>query len=275
MGSLVTALASYLDSKSRGGIWYIRIDDIDPPRAKPGAITSILRSLDAHALQGDREIDWQSAHNHRYQMALKHLQKQVFYCSCTRKQLADQKVYPGTCRNCTKPHAGTATRLAVNNRTIVIDDAVAGELTCNLQQDFGDFILQRKDGLWSYNFATAVDDGLDATHVLRGQDLLHVTPQQAYLIQQLRHHMQGMKLPNYCHIPVLCFADGVKLSKQTHAPSLDDSRADKNLRAALFYLGLAPPQQDHWSTQQWLAWALERWDIKRVPERLPVYDSSL
>ena len=257
MGSLVTALASYLDVKSRGGIWFIRIDDIDPPRAKPGAIESILNSLAAHALHGDRDVDWQSAHEHRYQTALEHLQEQIFYCSCTRKQLAEAKVYPGTCRACTEPRADTALRLAVKRSALAIDDAIAGALRCHTQQDFGDFILQRKDGLWAYNFATAVDDGLDATHVLRGQDLLHVTPQQAYLIQELS------------------FADGVKLSKQTFAPPLDDTQAAKNLRAALYYLGLAPPQENQWTTHQWLAWALEHWDITRIPSHLPVYNPSL
>jgi glutamyl-Q tRNA(Asp) synthetase len=266
MGSLVTAVASYIDIKARGGQWYVRIDNLDPPREDPAAIQSILTSLDAHGLRSDRPVEYQADHEARYGEALSHLAGQVFYCTCTRKSLADQPVYPGTCRHNTTPIPDAAVRLRAAAVSITYDDAVIGTQTVDLASDYGDFIIRRRDGLWAYNLATAVDDGRDASHVLRGQDLLGVTPQQIYLMQLL-----GLRVPVYAHIPLLCFTDGTKLSKQTHAPALQNSRAAANLRAALYYLHMAPPTEPAWQPEQWLAWALARWQTHRLPEQLPLY----
>jgi glutamyl-Q tRNA(Asp) synthetase len=275
MGSLVTALASYLDIKTRGGRWYVRIDDLDPPRQDPNATRAILTSLTAHGLISDLAIDYQSQHQQRYTHALESLVDQLFYCTCTRKSLAHHRVYPGTCRAHTEPKNNAAVRLRVDQRTLIVADLIAGEHSYNLLDDYGDFIVKRRDGLWAYNFATAVDDGFDVTHVLRGQDLFHVTPQQAYLIDLLSSRYPDVAVPTFIHIPVLCFADGTKLSKQAHAPPLDDQRAPGNLRAALLYLGFAPPLQEQWQTHEWLAWGLEHWDLSRIPKRLRNYEKAL
>jgi glutamyl-Q tRNA(Asp) synthetase len=266
MGSLVTALASFFDVKVKGGQWYVRIDDLDPPREDAAASGEILNSLQAHGLHGDRVVDYQSGHAQRYREALNRLTSHLFYCTCSRKSLADHAVYPGTCRGNTAPIADAAIRLRVSATPITFVDAIVGVQTVNLAQDCGDFIVRRRDGLWAYNLATAVDDGTDATHVLRGQDLLGVTAQQIYLMELLE-----LTVPAYSHIPLLCFADGTKLSKQTHAPPLDDNRAALNLRAALHYLGLAPPAQPAWLPEQWVEWGLAHWKSHELPPQLPPY----
>ena len=171
MGSLMTALASYLDIKRRGGEWYVRIDDIDPPRLDRGAERRILASLNAHGLLSDRAVDHQSTHESRYAAALHQLQHDLFYCTCSRKQLQGTTCYPGTCRSRRQPVEDAAVRLLISQASTTFDDAILGTHTVDLVRATGDFIVKRRDGLWSYNFATAVDDGHDVTHVLRGQDL--------------------------------------------------------------------------------------------------------
>lgn len=266
MGSLVSALASYLDIKQKGGSWYVRIDNLDPPREDSKASAQILQSLQAHGLHGDRAVDYQSTHTERYQRAFADIGQRVFYCSCSRKSVAAHKVYPGTCRAQTNPAPDTAARLLVDATHIVFDDAIKGHASCDLAAEYGDFIVKRRDGLWAYNFATAVDDGYDVSHVLRGQDLFHVTPQQIFVMQTL-----GLQPPQYTHLPVLTYADGTKLSKQTHAPALVNADAATNLQMALFYLGLEPSGDRDWNVAQWLSWGLEQWRLERVPEQLPTY----
>lgn len=266
MGSLVTAVASYFDIKQRGGEWYVRIDNLDPPREDPQATAQILSALAAHGLSGDKAVDFQAQHEARYRDAFTAITDQVFYCGCTRKSLSAQKIYPGTCRAQRAPVADRAARIAVGAHRVSFTDGRLGLTNCDLARDYGDFIVKRRDGLWAYNFASAVDDGMDVTHVLRGQDLFHVTPQHIYVMQQL-----GLDAPHYTHIPVLCFADGTKLSKQTHAPALDSAAAPRNLRHAFTYLGMAPPHEPNWNVAQWLSWGLTHWDLSRLPERLQTY----
>jgi glutamyl-Q tRNA(Asp) synthetase len=269
MGSLIAALASYLDIKQKGGAWYVRIDDLDPPRQDSEASAQILQSLHAHGLHGDQAVDYQSTHTDRYRHALSEISGNVFYCGCSRKSVAAHKVYPGTCRTQTSALPDTAMRLMVGSAQITFDDAKQGPQRCDLASERGDFIVKRRDGLWAYNFATAVDDGLDVSHVLRGQDLFHVTPQQIVVMQML-----GLQPPHYTHIPVLTFVDGAKLSKQAHAPALNDIDAPANLQKALFYLGFEPPRENQWSVAQWLCWGLEQWQLERVPAQLPFYLSD-
>jgi len=269
MGSLITAVASYLDIKAKGGRWYVRIDNLDPPREDPNATDSILASLHAHGLHADPAVDYQSDHHQRYTQALQQLSGHLFYCTCSRRMLAGQHTYPGTCRGNTAPIEDAAIRLRVSDTVISYTDAVLGPQRADLAQDYGDFVVKRRDGLWAYTFATAVDDGNDTTHVLRGQDLLHVTPQQIYLMQLL-----DLPVPAYAHIPLLCFADGAKLSKQTHAPPLNDSLASNNLRTALSLLDMHPPDHPGWRVEEWLDWALEQWPDHRLPRKLTHFAST-
>jgi glutamyl-Q tRNA(Asp) synthetase len=269
MGSLVTALASYLDVKQRDGQWHVRVDDLDPPREQPGAKAQILASLDAHGLKSDGPIDWQSQHQEAYRSAIESLQTASFYCVCSRRSLAAYPVYPGTCRGRNEPCEDTATRLRVEGDEISFVDRVLGPQSCDIEAEFGDFIIQRRDGLVAYNLATAVDDGSSAvTTVLRGQDVLHVTGPQIYLMNRLK-----FTPPEYAHIPVLTYDDGTKLSKQTGAPAIDDAIAASNLRSALYYLGFAPPPDDN-TVAEWIAWGLERWSLDRVPRALPTYGAE-
>jgi glutamyl-Q tRNA(Asp) synthetase len=266
MGSLLSALASYLDIKQRGGQWFVRLDDLDPPRQDPAASEQIITCLHAHGLLGDTEIDYQSYHQQRYEDAFQAIADHLFYCNCSRRSLANTPVYPGTCRPRTQAQADCAIRLRVSDQTVAFDDGLLGHFSCQMAKDYGDFIVKRRDGLWAYNFATAVDDGIDTTHVLRGQDLLHVTAQQKYVMQLL-----DLAAPAYTHLPVLCFADGTKLSKQTHAPALDNTKAATNLRTALAYLGQQPPQEPGWTTSHWLDWGLSNWRLQKVPNQLEAF----
>ncbi len=263
MGSLVTAVASFLDIKQRGGEWFVRFDDIDPPRQDPEAIEHILTALGAHGLVGDRPVDYQSAHSPRYEDALRKLEDRCFYCSCSRRSLAGASVYPGTCRKETRPRPDTALRLRLPALDVSVDDGLLGLRTFNLAEAFGDTIIRRRDGLWAYHLATAVDDGNDVTHVMRGQDLFETTPIHVYLMQLL-----DLQVPSYSHLPLLRFDDGSKLSKQTHAPAVDNARATKNLRDVLSLLGQNPPAEPAWSVRQWLSWGTANWQIEKVPQTL-------
>ena len=269
MGSLLTALASFADIRQRRGEWFVRIDDLDVHRSDAQAPAQILQTLQAHGLHSDRPVARQSDNAERYRNAFDALTREIFYCNCSRRQLAGQSVYPGTCRRHRKPRPDSAARLNVTKTKLALHDAVLGSHAFKPSDDFGDFIVKRRDGPWSYHLVTAVDDGLDVTHVLRGQDLWQVTPQQVYLMDLL-----NLSTPNYAHIPVLCFADGDKLSKQTHAPAIDNNNAGANLRYALKLLGQAPPAEDHWPASKWMEWAINNWQLERIPEVLAPYDPS-
>ncbi|MEZ7819311.1 MAG: glutamyl-Q tRNA(Asp) synthetase [Candidatus Azotimanducaceae bacterium] len=269
MGSLVAAVASYCDIKQRGGRWQVRIDDLDPPRTAPNACESILQTLNAHGLQSDLPIEYQSQHKGAYSRALKKLAARCFFCTCTRKQLAGFSVYPGTCRTNLAPSENASTRILVGANKISFHDLVLGNQDHDLAKEFGDFTIQRKDGLTSYNLATAVDDASAITHVIRGQDLYTTTSVQLHLMQLL-----GLTPPVYGHIPVLTYADGKKLSKQNFAPALNITSAVENLGNALIYLGMPLTVNHNWTVQQLLEWAINHWDIAKLPTKLRPFSAN-
>ena len=162
-----------------------------------------------------------------------------FFCTCTRKQLEEFAVYPGRCRSNKTPTKSASTRILVGKNKIAFHDLILGSQEHDLGVEYGDFIIQRKDGLTAYNLATAVDDAAEITHVVRGQDLYTTTAVQIHLMQLL-----GLSPPIYAHIPVLTFADGKKLSKQNLAPALNNTIAADNLRNAFNYLGMHMPAND-------------------------------
>ena len=265
MGSLIMAVASFLDARSRLGRWFVRIDDIDPPRAQPGAVGEITDSLLTHGLIGDQKVQFQSRHDRRYQSAFDTLYPAIFYCTCTRAELRGVPIYPGTCRDQRKPLPGAAIRVDVSQWThLEIEDGYLGPQQFVPGEDFGDFIIKRKDGLWAYNFATAVDDGYDVTDVIRGQDLTAVTGMQAGLIRAL-----NLRVPRYSHLPLLRFPDGQKLSKQAHAPAIDDKTAEENIRFALKALGL--PEVDQATPDALLEAAMHDWRLDAVPPELEAF----
>ena len=255
-GSLVAALGSYLDARAQGGQWYVRIEDIDPPREQPGAADEILRTLDALGLHWDGEVMWQSQRSEAYEAALDALRDELFYCTCTRADLRPfAGVYPGTCRARTQMPLDTpsAIRLRTPDSALTFLDRRLGEQSLTPTDTGGDPILRRKDGLWAYQLAVVVDDGAQGiTDVVRGNDLLNTTAGQVYLQTRL-----GLPTPRYLHLPVVVDAEGRKLSKQNHAPAIDVTQQRPLLRAALQALGLNAPDLDasallKWGVANWL-----------------------
>ncbi len=271
-GSLVAAAGSFLEARTRGGDWLVRMEDLDPPRVAPGADEDILRTLRACGMEWDRTIVRQGARNDAYHSALHRLREKarVYPCACSRREIADSAVsgiegpvYPGTCR-AVLPAARTARALRVDTSgaRIAFTDAVQGPVAYDLERDFGDFVLLRADDVYAYQLAVVVDDAeQDITDVVRGADLLASTPRQIYL-QRLLGHPQ----PRYAHLPVAVNAAGEKLSKQTFAAPVDAAKPLPALVAALSFLGQQPPRElARGSVGQLWDWAIRNWRLDRVP----------
>lgn len=270
IGSLVAALGSYLHARAKNGQWLVRMEDIDPPREQAGAADSILRSLEAHGLHWDRDILYQSTRSEAYESALEKLFEHnlLYYCTCSRREISDSArtgsygpVYPGTCRNNLAPKTGAAIRIQVTDHRITTHDKIQGDFSQNLEAETGDFILKRRDGLYAYHLAVVVDDAeQEMSEVFRGVDLLDSTPRQQHL-----QHCLGVNTPEYLHLPVVTNSQGQKLSKQTHAPALDDSMAQHNLIQALNYMNQQPPENlAREPVETILQWATENWDLDAI-----------
>lgn len=263
---MLCALASYLDAKANHGQWLVRIEDLDPPREQPGADQLIINSLRAHGLHWDGELGYQSQRLNLYADAFKRLQAQhqVFRCTCRRADLAASPgPYPGHCRHAQHDtSAPFASRLLVNTDRIDFDDLIQGQQTERLSETCGDFIIQRKDGLFAYQLAVAVDDADQAiSHVMRGVDLLDSTARQIHVLNCL-----NKPIPVYAHLPVLVDQAGIKLSKQTAAPPIDDHNASRNLCAALKQLGqTVPAGKEAQSVESILRFAVAHYAIERIP----------
>ncbi|MGF1547043.1 MAG: tRNA glutamyl-Q(34) synthetase GluQRS [Thiotrichales bacterium] len=264
LGSLVAALGSYLDARAHDGLWHLRIEDLDPPREMPGAADSIRRTLERHGLFWDGPVCYQSTHTEAYLDALEHLHRNglLYPCACTRKTLehtaqpgAMGPIYPGTCRTrrIDPTHGAHALRVQTDDTPIAFVDRRCGQVVQRLARELGDFVLRRADGLFAYQLAVVVDDAaLAITDIVRGADLLDNTPRQIYLQRLLGH-----PTPRYAHLPIVTHANGEKLSKQTHAPALDDRCATANLLDALAFLGFEPPAElSQESCEGVLNWAL-------------------
>ena len=273
-GSLVAAVGSYLEAKSRGGLWLLRMEDLDPPRAQPGAADAILRTLEACGMGWDGGIVHQSKRGEAYRAALARLEAQglVYACGCSRREVADSGlgpdgalIYPGTCRNGLAPgKKARATRVRVDHALIEFEDAVQGNIRQDLAAEVGDFVLLRADGLYAYQLAVVVDDAEQGiTDVVRGADLLDSTPRQIYLQRLL-----GLPTPRYLHLPAAVNAAGEKLSKQTRAAPVDARDPVPALAHAMDFLGQAPPAQLRRAPlAEFWRWALAHWDAKHIPRR--------
>ena len=245
-GSLVAALASWLDARAAGGAWLVRIEDLDPPREVAGASAQILRQLAACRLDPDEPVLFQSTRTEAYDEAFRALQEEglVYGCRCSRKEIeaaiaahpgASAGVYPGTCARRHVHDADVrAWRLRVPRESIEFVDRAVGRCAQALARDVGDFVVRRADGLWAYQLAVVVDDGMQCiSDVVRGADLLDNTPRQIFLQRAL-----GLACPRYLHVPVVVDARGEKLSKQTLAPPLDSEAPLAALEHAARHLGL-------------------------------------
>ena len=271
IGSLLCAVASYLDARSQNGVWLVRIDDIDPPRELPGAADAILRSLEAHGLQWDEPVLLQSTRLPAYQETLDQLaQKQALYpCTCSRKQSRTElKLYSGHCRNCSLPcHKAHAVRVRLNSSGTVFEDRIQGRCEFLPDVDIDDFVVRRRDGYFSYQLAATTDDLFQKiSHVVRGVDLLDSSARQLYLMNLL-----GEPAPQYAHIPVLINTQQQKLSKQNLAPALDDQQAVANLLYCLRKLEQpVPTDVEPAQITELLQWAAKNWRPEQIPATLSI-----
>jgi glutamyl-Q tRNA(Asp) synthetase len=270
LGSLIAAVASYLDARRHKGAWLIRMEDLDPPREEHGAAQRILDSLQQHGLHCDEEVIFQSQRGLAYAAALQALQTcgYLFSCDCTRRTLGPNSACRGQCRQRQSQLNGpTATRVTVPRECrTCFTDQVQGPQETPLGSQIPDFIVKRKDGLDAYQLAVVVDDAWQGiTHIVRGSDLMDSTPRQIFLQQLL-----GYPTPIYSHIPVITDASGQKFSKQNHAPALKDEDAAANLRAALRFLRQDEPPTALRDTAQILDFAIRHWSLTKVPRLLSV-----
>lgn len=272
-GSLVAATGSFLDARTRGGHWQVRMEDLDPPREIPGAADLILQTLERYGFEWDGPVLYQSRRSAAYDAALETLREQhrLYPCGCTRKEIANATLattpgpaYPGTCRNGLRGRTPRAWRLRVEDEDIGLMDAVQGAFRQSMPREVGDFVLKRADGLFAYQLAVVVDDAAQGvTQVVRGADLLDSTPRQIYLQRCL-----GLPTPDYAHLPVATNAAGEKLGKQTLAAPLDAAQCTPTLWRALDFLGQRPPAELRADSLATLwQWALAHWDLRAVPAR--------
>ena len=271
-GSLVAALASWLDARAHGGRWLVRIEDVDTPRSVVGVDRIILAQLVVCGLLPDERPVWQSTRSELYKKALQSLcdQLRVYRCGCSRRDIElaweatgqvrlrhGELVYPGTCRHGLKGKHARAWRLRCardddSDLLIAWFDRRLGAQTQNVTQTIGDFVLQRTDGLWAYQMAVVVDDAdQGVTHVVRGGDMTESTPRQIHLQRAL-----GVATPHYLHTPVVMADDGEKLSKQNGAAAIDVSQPLAALREAGAVLGVNASGS---TVADWLAGAVQAW----------------
>ena len=273
-GSLIAAVASYLEARRNAGEWLVRMENLDRPREEPGAADAILHILEAYGFEWDGPVLRQSERTGAYAAALAQLQRGgfVFPCACSRREVSDsllgttaEPVYPGTCRSGIAPgRAARAMRMRVDDAVISFDDRIQGAFEQDLAREVGDFVVKRSDGLFAYQLAVVVDDfDQGITDVVRGADLLASTPRQMLLQERL-----GYPSLRYAHLPVAVNPDGEKLSKQTRAAPLAGAQAQLQLWLSLRFLGQDPPSALSSEDLGTLwSWARSNWCLERVPRR--------
>lgn len=268
-GSLIAAVGSYLQAKSQHGEWWLRIEDIDPPREVAGASAAFLRILDILGFEWDH-LSYQHNHYQNYADALTELKARglLYGCACSRKQLAEQypdsKIYPGICRHgLPAGKSARSLRIRAELDELSFEDCLQGQQHIDFQNEIGDFIVMRADGLYAYQLAVAVDDVLqEISEVVRGCDLLDSTFSQIYLQQQL-----GYRPPQYLHLPIAADSAGHKLSKSTGAAAVTENNGMIQLWQALQFLGQNPPialQQSN--PDEFWHWAIHNWQAANIPK---------
>ena len=264
-GSLLAALASFLDARANQGKWLLRIEDLDPPREPAGSAELILQQLQDFGMNWDDEVLYQSTRLGAYEEVMGQLQDKglAYPCDCTRPQIREMGlVYNGSCRErSTPPEKPYALRLKTEALKIGFDDVIQGHFSQQLELDAGDFVIRRKDELYAYQLAVVVDDEFqNITHVVRGWDLLDSTPRQIYLQRVLNYQEMS-----YIHIPIIVDEKGQKLSKQAFAPSIETDRASEAIYKALVFLGQVPPAEIAIERpESQLQWAIANWDSQAV-----------
>lgn len=274
-GSLVAALASYLDARSVGGQWLMRMEDLDPPREVAGAQRAILETLERYGFEWDGQLVTQSHRHDAYQEIINRWFSHglAYACTCSRKQLEPfQGVYPGTCRNAGHSPDNAAIRIRVPELLYRFEDRVQGSFQQHLGREVGDFVIRRRDGFYAYQLAVVIDDALQGvTDIVRGADLLDSTPRQLYLQELL-----GLRQPRYLHVPLIIQPDGNKLGKSYRSPPLTPDQATPLLLRALRALGQQPGTELlHASPRELLNWGIAHWEATQIPRTLTLAEAQL
>ncbi len=271
-GSLLAATASYLQARQQQGEWWLRIEDIDPPREVKGASQQIIDTLALYGFEWDN-LTYQSQRLALYQGYLEKLQQAslTYPCACSRKEIqqfnAQQSkpagLYPGTCRSGLNGKMARSIRIKITAPIQTLHDTIQGSQTSDLSRTTGDFILKRADGLFSYQLAVAIDDSTQGmTQIVRGYDLHASSFCQQYIQQVL-----GLDSPDYAHIPVAVTPDGIKLSKQSAAQDIATQPPRQVLWQALTILGQQPPANLKTQSLKHLwQWGFANWNLSSVPQ---------
>lgn len=271
-GSLVAAVASYLDARSQDGAWLLRMEDLDKPREMPGAADDILRTLTAFGFEWDGKVLYQSQREQAYQATLDRLidLNLVYPCNCSRRDVTaiahagiEGPVYPGTCRlGMSQNREAKAWRVKANVEHVIFKDFFLGSIDHHMRTDIGDFVLKRADGLFAYQLAVVVDDAEQGiTQVVRGADLLNSTSRHILL-----QYLLSLPSPAYTHIPLVTNNAGAKLSKQTHAEPVKAKDAGLHLLNAFRFLGFSDiPLSEQDSIAAIWQWGLEHWSFSSSP----------
>ncbi|WP_156293083.1 tRNA glutamyl-Q(34) synthetase GluQRS [Serratia oryzae] len=269
-GSLIAALGSYLQARAQHGQWLVRIEDIDPPREVAGAASRILSALEHYGLHWDGPVIYQSQRQEAYRATLDWLRQQDFsyYCTCTRSRIQQiGGLYDGHCRSLRLGPQGAAIRLRQSAPVYGFHDRLQGELRADPALAREDFIIRRRDSLFAYNLAVVIDDHFQGvTEIVRGADLIEPTVRQIALYHQLQ-----APVPTYLHLPLALGVNGIKLSKQNHAPALPTGDPRPVLIEALRFL--QQPLPESWQDLDLsllLGWAIRHWQLEKVPRRLAI-----
>jgi glutamyl-Q tRNA(Asp) synthetase len=272
LGSLLTALGSYLDARVAEGRWLVRMEDLDRRREIRGAADDILRTLDAFGFVWDEEVIYQSSRTDAYAQAVEELSDKglVFPCACSRSEIAakgipgaDGPVYPGTCRNRLPPgRPARSLRVRTDFGPVLARDRIRGDLTQDLRREVGDFVLRRVDGIHAYQLAVVVDDAFQGINqVVRGADLMSSTPRQVFLQGALR-----LAVPTYAHLPLIVESSGRKLSKSCAAAPLKPSSPIPTLLQAWSLLGQRPFPESPANLPEFWSYAHSTWNTRSVPK---------
>lgn len=269
-GSLIAALGSYLQAKSQQGQWLVRIEDLDPPREVEGASALILQTLEDFGFEWDNEVIYQSQRHHIYQNKIEELllKNQAYYCQCSRKRIKeDGGFYLGHCKDKQCAKIDSAVRLVMTHPIEAFEDIKHGTIHIPQQLAKEDFIIKRRDGLFAYNLAVVLDDiEQGITEVVRGADLIEPTGRQISLYRQL-----NIKEVSYLHLPLAVDNLGKKLSKQNHAPAINNNNPIPTLLAALVFLGFVLPRDIQQATlNEIFQWAIKNWQLKQLPAGLEI-----
>jgi len=271
-GSLVAALASFLEARTRDGLWHVRIEDLDPLRESPAAADSILHSLECHGLMWDGPVWYQSQRQSFYLEHIEHLRNRglAYPCRCSRRELRENAGHhPRHCRenpdwSAYSPAStdGPAIRFALSDRIYGWQDGIQGPCSTRVSAEIDDFVIRRKEGFFAYQLAVVCDDiAQNITEIVRGHDLLSSTPFQLALYEAF-----NAPPPTFAHLPVVTSPAGQKLSKQNRAAPLDDSKPARNLHRALVFLRQQPPAElARESFNRVIDWGLNNWNLARVP----------